>query len=352
MEQLTLQLNSQPCAVCVGPGLLEQTGALLRRHAPGVRRWALVADETASALYGDTVRRSLLSAGLSAGTFPVPAGEQAKTPEAYLSLCRRLVADGFRRDWGIVTLGGGACGDSGGFAAATLLRGVPLAHIPTTLLAQADSSIGGKTALDLPEGKNLLGAFCQPLVVVSDPVCLTSLPRRQFASGMAEVIKTGCVADESLLAAVEAGLSANDCGRLTSVITACCRAKGQLVSADPTDRGVRRLLNFGHTFGHGYEALGGYARYTHGEAVAAGMCRMLRWQASHGYDGTLLARLEPLLARYGLPTSLPCDEAALRPLLNRDKKTADAAVTLAIVEQPGHGHLITVPPEALWEAAV
>ena len=177
MEQFTVQLNNATCTVCIGAGVLGRAGALLRQHVPQVRRWALAADEAVSAFYGEWVQGSLRAAGLESRLFLLPQGESAKTPEAWLSLCRRILDSGFDRSCGVVTLGGGACGDAAGFAAASLLRGVPLAHIPTTLLAQVDSALGGKTALDLPEGKNLLGAFHQPSLVLSDPACLATLPQ-------------------------------------------------------------------------------------------------------------------------------------------------------------------------------
>ena len=222
--------------------------------------------------------------------------------------------------------------------------------VTVTLLAQVDSALGGKTALDLPEGKNLLGAFHQPSLVLSDPACLATLPQRQFASGMAEVIKTGLVADSALLAAAEQGLRSDSGEALTALVAACGRAKLHLVSGDAEDHGARRLLNFGHTFGHGYEAVGGYDTWTHGEAVAAGMCRTLRWQIANGYGGTdVLARLEPLLTRYGLPTAIDCDEAALRRCVGHDKKTAGGTVQLVIVRRMGQGELVAVPLSDLWE---
>ena len=370
MEQFTVQLNNAICTVCIGTGVLGRAGALLRQHVPQVRRWALAADEAVSAFYGEWVQGSLRAAGLESRLFLLPQGESAKTPEAWLSLCRRILDSGFDRSCGVVTLGGGACGDAAGFAAASLLRGVPLAHIPTTLLAQVDSALGGKTALDLPEGKNLLGAFHQPSLVLSDPACLATLPQRQFASGMAEVIKTGLVADETLMLApvwallitpggvahytlrpaAYPGLRSDSGEALTALVAACGRAKLHLVSGDAEDHGARRLLNFGHTFGHGYEAVGGYDTWTHGEAVAAGMCRTLRWQIANGYGGTdVLARLEPLLTRYGLPTAIDCDEAALRRCVGHDKKTAGGTVQLVIVRCMGQGELVTVPLSDLWE---
>ena len=313
MEQFTVQLNNATCTVCIGAGVLGRAGALLRQHVPQVRRWALAADENASALYGEWVQSSLRAAGLESRLFPLPQGEGAKTPEAWLSLCRRILDSGFDRSCGVVTL-------------------------------------GGKTALDLPEGKNLLGAFHQPSLVLSDPACLATLPQRQFASGMAEVIKTGLVADSALLAAAEQGLRSDSGEALTALVAACGRAKLHLVSGDAEDHGARRLLNFGHTFGHGYEAVGGYDTWTHGEAVAAGMCRTLRWQIANGYGGTdVLARLEPLLTRYGLPTAIDCDEAALRRCVGHDKKTTGGTVQLVIVRCMGQGELVTVPLSDLWE---
>lgn len=352
MEQLKAQLNGTDCTVCVGAGLMRRAGTLLRQQVPAVRRWALAADGTVCALYGELVLDSLRAAGLQVSLYLLPAGESAKTPEAWLSLCRRILRDGFDRGCGVVTLGGGACGDAAGFAAATLLRGVALAHIPTTLLAQADSAVGGKTALDVPEGKNLLGAFHQPSLVLSDTACLATLPPRQFAGGMAEVIKTGCVADAGLLELAERGLSPEDTAGLTAAATACCRAKLRLASGDVEDHGARRLLNFGHTFGHAWEAAGGFEAHTHGEAVAAGMCRTLRWQASQGYQAALLPRLERVLEQYGLPTDMDCGADALREYILRDKKAGGDTITLAIVQRPGAGELVSVPLRALWEETV
>ena len=179
MEQLTVQLPSAAYPVYIGRGLLAQAGPLLREASPAVR-WAVVADETAAGQHGAAVLDSIRTAGLEAALYPVPAGERAKTVPVYEELCRRILRDGFDRTCGVVSLGGGACGDLAGFAAATLLRGVALAHIPTTLLAQADSAIGGKTGLDLPEGKNQLGAFWQPSLVLS---CHTAAPAAVLRHG-------------------------------------------------------------------------------------------------------------------------------------------------------------------------
>ncbi len=350
MVKLDVHSGGTTCPVYIGQGLLPRAGELLKTHAPAVRRWAVAADESVAARCGGAVLASLRAAGLSADIYPVSAGEAAKTPEAWLTLCERLTADGLHREDGLVSLGGGACGDMVGFAASTLFRGVTLAHLPTTLLAQCDSALGGKTALNLPQGKNLLGTFRQPALVVSDTACLATLPKRQLASGMAEVIKCGCIGDDTLLDAAE---RTPDDAAWEDVVSRCCRVKAALVEADPYDRRERRLLNFGHTFGHAYEALGGFSAYTHGEAVAAGMVKILRWQIANGYGGAaLLTRLEALLPRYGLPTDIPCDDSELRSYLTRDKKSDGAAVTLALAEKPGQGRLVTVPLSSLWEVRV
>ena len=270
MRQINVSLGQRSYPILIGPGLLGR--AAERLSALPVKRWAVVADETAASLYAGSL-------GLPVYTFP--AGEGSKCLAVYESLCRRMLADGFTRADGIVALGGGVAGDLAGFLAGTILRGVPLVQMPTTLLAQVDSSVGGKTGLDLPEGKNLIGCFYQPSLVLADTDCLGTLPRRQLSSGMAEVIKCGVIGDEEILRHLETAAKPD----LPWLVERCCRYKAAVVARDERDGGDRRLLNFGHTFGHAYEAAGGYDSYTHGEAVAAGMMQMLRWQVSHGLGG-------------------------------------------------------------------
>lgn len=191
-----------------------------------------------------------------------------------------------------------------------------------------------------------MGAFWQPSLVLSDPACLATLPPRQLSSGMAEVIKCACIADAALLDYLEETPRPDP----EKLIAACCRVKARCIAADERDDGPRRLLNFGHTFGHVYEAAGGYAAYTHGEAVAAGMAQMLRWQIAHGFGGDfLLARLERLLARFGLPTAIDCDGDTLRRYLTHDKKAAGSRITVVVTERPGEGRLEEFPLESLWE---
>lgn len=326
-------------------GALRRAGALL---APlPVRRWAVAADETVAALYGGAVLDSLRTAGLSAELLTLPAGERHKTPETCLSLCRALAQRGFTRADGLLALGGGVTGDLAGFAAACYQRGMTLAQLPTTLLAQVDSAVGGKTAVDLPEGKNLLGAFYQPCMVIVDPDCLATLPQRQLCSGMAEVIKYGFIRDTVLL-----DMAADDVPDWEAVIARCLRVKAALTAADERDTGVRRLLNFGHTFGHAYEAAGDYAAFTHGEAVAAGMAAMLRWQIRRGDDVVdELRQLSTLLGKYGLPDTLPCGAAAAQYLW-QDKKRRGETLHVVVLRRAGDACVQAVPLAELLEGLV
>ena len=342
MECVRVELPVGGYPIYLEKGLLTRCGTML---PSGVNRWGILADEQVAALYGETVEESLRSAGLSCDILTFPAGEGSKSLAVYEDLCRRLIQSGFTRGDGIIALGGGVAGDLAGFVSATLLRGVPLVQIPTTLLAQVDSSIGGKTGLDLPEGKNLLGAFYQPQMVLIDPNCLTTLDARQVRSGAAEVIKYGMIADEEILALLEA-----DVIDWPVMIIRCCRIKAALVSRDERDGGVRRILNFGHTFGHVYEAFGDFSRWTHGEAVAAGMMQMLRWEALHGWEvSALQSRLTRLLEKFRLPVSIACPPEAGQTYLLRDKKCCGRMISAVLVVQPGAAEVRNIPAEQLWE---
>lgn len=334
--------RSLPENVLLRAGLLKEAGLLLRPL--NVKRWAILSDETVARLYGNTLLEALRAAGLQGNTFSFPAGEAAKSPDTYAGLVSALALSGFSRSDGIIALGGGMSGDLAGFTASTYLRGVPLVHIPTTLLADCDSCLGGKTGLNLPQGKNLIGTFYPAAKILIDPDLLSTLPPRQLASGLAEVIKCGMIADTAILDELDGGTP-----DLSDLIGRCLCLKAELVAQDETDLGIRRLLNFGHTFGHAYEAAGGYAAHTHGEAVAAGMAQMLRWELSHGCDASAAyARLIPLLTRYGLPTELPYAEAELRRFLLQDKKHHGDTVTAVLVEQPGQARLAQVALSDLY----
>lgn len=327
--------------VHIDRGLLHRAGPLL---APIARRWAVITDDTVAPLYGDALCGSLAAAGLAAQVFTVPAGEGSKTLARYEALLRALAETGFTRADGVIALGGGVIGDLAGFVAATCLRGLPLVMAPTTLLAQADSAVGGKVGLDAPWGKNQIGAVYRPRLVLADTAALDTLPPRQFSCGMAEVIKYGMACDGEILTMLEKELPPE------VWLPRCLAAKIALVEQDEMDRGPRHLLNFGHTFGHAYEALGGYATYTHGEAVAAGMAAMLRWQQGRGEDvSRSLARLLPLLEKYHLPAAIPCDTKALAGLLRRDKKGSGDGIRIVTLSAPGHGEIRRVSWDELME---
>ena len=343
-KTLTVALPGREYQIEIQRGLLDQAGERCRALLPRARKLAVVTDSNVLPLYLERTADSLKRAGFQVLCCSVPAGEAAKCPEQLVLLWEKMMSFGMTRTDGVAALGGGVVGDLAGFAAATLLRGVDFIQIPTTLLAQVDSSVGGKVAIDLQAGKNLAGAFWQPKGVLIDPDCLNTLSDRAFSDGMAEVIKYGCIADEELLTRLEQ--QEPDWPR---IIRRCLACKAALVAQDERDEGPRRLLNFGHTFGHAMEALGG-GRYTHGECVAAGMMEMLRWQTDHGSDQTaMLARLGTLLERYDLPRRLDLPETAWRQYLLRDKKRSGGEMTIAVLERPGHGVLWSVTPEELLE---
>lgn len=334
---ITVALPQGGYPVHIAAGLLEKTGEKV--SSLSCRRWAVIADETVAALFGEKVLDSLRAAGLDGELLTFPAGERSKTPETWLALCRELAQRDFTHQDGVLALGGGVTGDMAGFAAACYQRGMPLVQLPTTLLAQVDSAVGGKTALDLSEGKNLLGAFYQPRMVLVDTDCLATLPPREYRSGVAEVIKYGMIRDADILTELESAKP--DWAALTG---RCLQVKAALVAEDERDAGARRLLNFGHTFGHTYEAAGGYKTCTHGEAVAAGMAEMLRWQLRRGDDVVAAYdRLTALLERYDLPTHMDCAPEVLRRHMAQDKKREGAALHAVLLRGIGDAYVETVP---------
>ena len=317
--------------VHVADGALERVGVFTRRVTAS-RRVALVSDERVAALYAERALGALRRAGIAATLIAVPHGERSKSTATLARLWSAFAALGLGREGAVVALGGGVIGDLGGFAAATWARGVPWVGVPTSLMAQVDSGIGGKTGIDLPEGKNLAGSFHQPAGVLVDPRLLQTLPARERRSGLAEVVKLGMVRDAALFAWVEreaSALAAGDARTLARVVARAIRVKAGVVVRDQRERraGVRSSLNFGHTLGHALEAALGYRRLRHGEAVAIGMCvaadlsvRTARLAPSSGH------RLESLIEALGLPRRIP--GVRLEPLLlamRSDKKGAGRA---------------------------
>ncbi len=289
--------------IVVRSGLVDHLGEYV-----GALGWsgriALVTEPNAATSLADRARRSLERSGATVAIVRAPSGEAAKSLHSVAALWSALAEAGIGRDGGVVALGGGALGDAAGFAAATYLRGVPVVQVPTTLLAMVDASIGGKTAIDIAAGKNLVGAFHQPSAVLADPDALATLPGRQRSSGLAEIVKTAFLVDRDSVAHVERaipGVLRADAGPTLTAVTLSAEVKASVVTADPNERGLRGLLNFGHTMGHAYETASGY-RATHGESVAIGLVYACALAEALGLaPASLRTDLERLLAKAGLP---------------------------------------------------
>ena len=342
MKQLTVALSAgRSYDITISRGILSRCGEEIRKVYGG-KEAAVVTDSSVGSLYAKAVIDSLREAGFAVKSVSFPAGEPSKNMETLVKLYDGLLSPypfPLTRGGLIVALGGGVTGDMAGFAAATLFRGVPFVQIPTTLLAQVDSSVGGKVAVDLKQGKNLAGAFYQPRAVLIDPDTLDTLPDRVFFDGMAEVVKYGLIGDEPLFALLEACAGRKE--QIEEIIFRSCDQKRRIVERDEQDTGERMLLNFGHTLGHAYEKLGNYSRYMHGEAVSCGMAAILRMGEAHGLTepGTA-ARAEALLSRFGLPTR-PDDipPEALKETLAYDKKSDGGSLTAVFCREVGEAFL-------------
>lgn len=338
-KRLHVDLGARSYEILIGPGLLEKSGEILRQR--GIAGKALVVtNPTVGRLYLEVVAESLREAGFTVRSLLIPDGEEYKA----LSQVERVYDEGvnFRLERGslMVALGGGVIGDLTGFAAATFLRGVKFVQIPTTLLAQVDSSVGGKVAVNHRDGKNLIGAFYQPAVVIADLRTLETLDEREFKSGLAEIIKAGLIRDASLFTCLEerAGeIKARETPVLTDIIYRACQIKVEVVEADEFDAGVREILNYGHTIGHALEAETGYTQYRHGEAVAVGMLGAAVVGEMAGYVAPgVKERIAALLQDYGLPLEIPGIPA--ERLLNRmsmDKKVRQERIRFILPAEIG-----------------
>ncbi len=315
-------------------------------------RVALISNPAVAALYGSTVINSLADSGNSVIQINISDGEEHKNSSTLNSLYDSLVDADLDRNSFIVALGGGVVGDVAGFAAATFMRGIPFVQVPTTLLAQVDSSVGGKTAIDHPRGKNLIGAFYQPRLVLVDVDTLYTLPDREFLAGMAEVIKYGVALDAGFFAYLEQNVGLlldknREC--LIQIINSCCRLKAGVVEVDEKESGIRAVLNYGHTIGHALETLTGYRRLVHGEAVAIGMSMAVRASRTLGYCSREdEERITALLEKFGLEHAPPSvDRKPLLEALAKDKKNRRG--TLNFICNKGIGGYVVekMPPEKL-----
>jgi len=328
--------------ILIGRGLLADLPALAKAACPA-GRYAVITDSHVSKLYGEKLVARCHDAMLPVELLEFPAGERSKTRETWASLSDRMLAAQLGRDSAVIALGGGVVGDLAGFVAATYLRGIPCVQVPTTLLAMIDSSIGGKTGVDVPAGKNLLGAFHQPRLVVADLDVLTSLSPPQLALGMAEAVKHGVIADRQYFEALEreqGAVAAREAGALERVVRRSVEIKAEVVAADEREAGRRAILNFGHTVGHAIEATTKFATL-HGEAVAIGMAYEARLAEALGIaePGTAV-RVRRLLERYNLPVDLPesATADALVAAMQLDKKAREGTVRFALPQAIGRMH--------------
>lgn len=316
------------------------------------RRSVIITDTNVGPLYADALRDELRSGGVESHVIEIPAGEPNKTPDTVVSLLSQLVNLGMDRSDLVIALGGGVVGDTAGFTASIYLRGIPLIQIPTSLLAQVDSSVGGKTGVNLPEGKNLTGTFYHPHAVYVDPDVLKTLPETYFIDGFAEVIKHACIQSATLYDTL-AGFSSigevRGSDNLENIIYRNCAIKKRVVTQDEREGGIRRILNFGHTLGHVVENYFGYDTYSHGQGVAIGMAAMARiGEALELTEPGVCDEITQMLTTFGLPVDFPDMEPdEVLSILRRDKKAYQGQIHAVFLRQIGRAMIETVEPDTL-----
>lgn len=358
MRTVPVSLGDRGYQIKIGGGLLDRLGEECARLELGAR-CVIVSDSNVMPRYGPAARKALTSRGFDCGLITVPAGETAKSLKTVQVAYDQLAAARLERKSFIVALGGGVVGDMAGFLAATYLRGIPFVQAPTTLLAQVDSSVGGKVGVNLKAGKNLVGAFYQPRLVLCDLNTLGTLPEREFRAGLAEVIKYGIIYDAGLFRRLEREMTrllGRDPDVLTAVIARCCQIKAEVVRQDETESGPRAILNFGHTIGHALEAISGYGKYLHGEAISLGQVGAARLSTRLlDLPAAAAARIEVLLARAGLPTSVSLSarrRQALIAAMKLDKKVSAGEVKFVLARHLGRVEYGQSVPQSSLEEAV
>lgn len=347
MDTLRVELGSRSYPILIGAGLLARAD-LLSQHVPG-RDVLLVSNTTVAPLYAAALRQGLGDRRVVEVT--LPDGEEHKTLATISRVLDVLVANRFARDGTVVALGGGVVGDMAGFAAACYQRGVAYVQVPTTLLAQVDSSVGGKTGVNHPGGKNLIGAFHQPVSVLADTQTLKTLPPRELRAGLAEVIKYGLISDEALFGWLEQNMDrllAHDAAALSHVVRRSCEIKAEIVGRDEREQGDRALLNLGHTFGHALESTTGYTRWLHGEAVGAGLLMAATMSREAGlFPADYVERLRRLLVRTGLPTEARDVRAdVVLEHMRIDKKVKSGRIRLVLLKSIGASFVTADYPDA------
>ncbi|WP_338809404.1 3-dehydroquinate synthase [Neisseria leonii] len=350
MRTLTVDTPSHRYPIYIGSGLRGQLAQLLAAHT--THRAAIITNTTVEPLYAPRLRAALDETGTAHFTIILEDGEQYKDWHSLNRIFDGLMQAEAERNTTLIALGGGVIGDITGFAAACYQRGAPFIQMPTTLLSQVDSSVGGKTAVNHPLGKNMIGAFYQPQAVLADLDTLATLPAREFSAGMAEVIKYALLGDAGFLLWLENHidkLMAQEPDILAQAVYHCCRMKADIVAADETERGIRAWLNLGHTFGHAIEAEMGYGNWLHGEAVAAGMVLAARLSVETGrLNGSDVARITALLARAGLPVEpprFPFDHWLAH--MRHDKKVSNGVMRFIGLEQLGRAVIDDITDHAL-----
>ena len=333
-----------PYNILIERGLTDKVGELVRELG-GANKICVISDSNVAPLYGERVINSLKDAGFEVCAYTFEAGEKQKTLATITEMYAVMANFGMSRKDMVVALGGGVTGDMAGFAAATYMRGIRFVQIPTSLLAQVDSSVGGKTGVDIPQGKNLVGAFAQPSLVIIDPDSLETLPEFYFSDGMGEAIKYGCIKDAELFKILENGFD-----DIEDIIAICVSIKRDVVERDEKESGERMLLNFGHTWGHALEKFYNFESLSHGRAVAIGMVALTEASERLGLTekGTA-ARLRALCVKYGLPItdSAPADEIAA--LCANDKKAAGDSVNLVLLRKIGDSFIMKTKLSELGE---
>ncbi len=354
MERIDVQLGERSYPIVIAPALLSSGAQWLRQLKS--QRMLVVTNDVVAPLYLQATRQLLESAGKRVEVLILPDGEQHKTLATLDTIFSHALSCDLGRDCALVALGGGVIGDMTGFAAACYQRGVDFIQIPTTLLAQVDSSVGGKTAVNHPLGKNMIGAFHQPVLVLMDTTTLSTLPPREFAAGMAEVIKYGILWDAAFFLWLEQNaesLKSQQSEALAYATRRCCEIKAEVVAQDERELGVRALLNLGHTFGHAIEAEQGYGCWLHGEAVAAGMMQAAQLSQALGWlSGDEVERIRRLLLAFDLPVQGPEGMGAedYLPHMRRDKKSLNGQIRLVLPRAIGHTEVVSSVSESQLRA--
>ena len=341
MEKIHVDLGKHAYDIEIGAGLLPTVGAKVAALVPKAQRAVIVSDTNVAPLYGEILQCSLNEAGLPATIVTIEAGEQSKNMQVLSQVLEQIAESGLTRSDVLVTLGGGVVGDLGGFAAASFMRGIAFVQVPTSLLSQIDSSVGGKVAVDLKAGKNLAGAFYQPKGVFIDTNLLSTLPVRFLHDGLAEAIKYGCIQDANLFEKIAGYADDSELlADIDSVVATCCAIKARIVEEDEFDTGLRGILNFGHTLGHAVEQHYAYGEYTHGEGVAIGMYQITKRTEEMGMTPVGTAeKIAEVLKKYNLPIEAGVEKSLLIDTMAKDKKKSGNTITLIVLDELGNGRL-------------